>query len=139
MSLCCLRISVTTGSTEEQIGQHGITGDTVNLAARLRDMAESGDVLVDGRAFSAAAGFFTFQPLTRMQVKGRQQPVQIYRVIDMLNRLFDIHEADEDAVIAAKLESGIQSLVGDATEVLPFFSGLYAITPSERQMLHADR
>lgn len=71
---------VVTGSTRKKIGQHGITGDTVNLAARLRDMAAPGQVLVDSRAFSAAAGFFRFQPQTPVTVKGRTHPVMVYRV-----------------------------------------------------------
>ena len=71
---------VITGSTRKKIGQHGITGDTVNLAARLRDMAAPGEVLVESRAFSAAAGFFLFQPQTPVRVKGRAHPVMIYRV-----------------------------------------------------------
>ena len=65
---------VITGSTEEKTGRHGITGDTVNLAARLRDLAAPGEVLADSSAFSAAAGFFSFQPHPPVMVKGRVAP-----------------------------------------------------------------
>jgi len=42
---------VVTGSAEERTGRHGITGETVNLAARIRDMARPGEVLVDSSVF----------------------------------------------------------------------------------------
>jgi class 3 adenylate cyclase/tetratricopeptide (TPR) repeat protein len=71
---------VVTGATEEKTGRHGITGDTVNLAARLRDLAAPGEVLADSSAFSAAAGFFDFQPQPPVTVKGRSRPVSVYRV-----------------------------------------------------------
>ncbi len=68
---------VVTGSAEERTGRHGVT---VNLAARLRDLAAPGEVLVDSRAFSAAAGFFNFQAQPPVTVKGRVRPVLVYRV-----------------------------------------------------------
>jgi len=46
--------------------------------------------------------------------------------IDMLNQLFEIREEDVEAVIGAKLQSGIGSLVDAPDAVVPFLAGLYA-------------
>lgn len=212
---------VVTGSMEEENGRQGLTGDTVNLAARLRDLAAPGEVLVDSSAYDAAAGFFHFQASRPVPVKGRKRPVPVYRVqaairnpdkvrrlhgrkarliardrelkqmsnaavrlrrregtilsicgdagtgksrliaefkaahvapdvtwldghaytynsgvsyfpfIDMLNRRFGINEEDPDATIQSKLYDGVKPLVADPDAVVPFLSGLYAVSSME--------
>jgi len=77
---------VVTGSAEERTGRHGITGETVNLASRIRDMARPGEVLVDSSVFSAAAGFFRFAPRKPVLVKGRTQPVLVYGVQSLISQ-----------------------------------------------------
>jgi hypothetical protein len=49
----------------------------------------------------------------------------------MLNRLFDIREEDAEAVIDAKLQTGIGPLVDPPDAVVPFLAGLYAVSPTE--------
>jgi len=77
---------VVTGSAEERTGRHGITGETVNLAARIRDMARPGEVLVESGVFSAAAGFFHFAPPKPVSVKGRTEPVLVCGVQSLIPR-----------------------------------------------------
>jgi class 3 adenylate cyclase len=56
-------------------------GDTVNLASRMESMAEPGTTYVTENTFKLTEGFFRFEALGRMQVKGKKEPVKVYRVI----------------------------------------------------------
>jgi class 3 adenylate cyclase/tetratricopeptide (TPR) repeat protein len=56
-------------------------GDTVNLASRMESMAEPGSTYVTGETFKLTEGFFRFEVLGEKEVKGREEPVKIYRVI----------------------------------------------------------
>ncbi len=55
-------------------------GDTVNLAARLSGVAGPGEVVVSAEVMQAASSGFTYEPRPRIQVKGRQQAVDVYCV-----------------------------------------------------------
>lgn len=57
-----------------------VVGDTVNLAARLEQTAGPGQVLVSQRTFDLARHSVTASDLGLVQVKGRQEGVQVYAV-----------------------------------------------------------
>ncbi|WP_155313417.1 adenylate/guanylate cyclase domain-containing protein [Desulfosarcina ovata] len=52
---------VVTGKTDLATGRHGITGDTVDRALRLTNLAPSGAILVEQRTMTATSGFFLFE------------------------------------------------------------------------------
>ncbi|MCJ7686720.1 MAG: AAA family ATPase, partial [Desulfobacteraceae bacterium] len=56
-------------------------GDTVNLASRMESLAEPGTSYVTGETFKLTEGFFRFEGLGEREVKGREEPVNVYRVI----------------------------------------------------------
>jgi hypothetical protein len=56
-------------------------GDTVNLASRLEELAEPGTTYVSEDAYKLTEGLFRFEALGRKEVKGKEEPVQVYRVI----------------------------------------------------------
>jgi class 3 adenylate cyclase/tetratricopeptide (TPR) repeat protein len=56
-------------------------GDTVNLASRMETLAEPGSTYVTEETFKLTEGFFSFEPLGQNQVKGRERPVAMYRVL----------------------------------------------------------
>jgi len=56
-------------------------GDTVNLASRMEGLAEPGTTFVSKETFKLTEGFFRFEALGEKEVKGREKPVTIYRVI----------------------------------------------------------
>ncbi len=56
-------------------------GDTVNLASRMEGLAEPGTSYVTGKTFKLTEGFFRFEGLGEREVKGRKEPVNVYRVI----------------------------------------------------------
>ena len=56
-------------------------GDTVNLASRMEGLAEPGATYVTEDTFKLSEGFFRFEALGQKQVKGKEKPINIYRVI----------------------------------------------------------
>jgi len=56
-------------------------GDTVNLASRMEGLAEPGTTYVTGETFKLTEGLFRFESLGEKQVKGKEAPVAVYRVI----------------------------------------------------------
>jgi class 3 adenylate cyclase len=56
-------------------------GDTVNLASRVEGLAESGATYVTDETFKLTEGFFRFESLGEQQIKGKEVPINVYRVI----------------------------------------------------------
>jgi tetratricopeptide (TPR) repeat protein len=55
-------------------------GDTVVLAARLEQIAQPESTYVSRDVFRVTEGYFHFETLEPTQVKGKAEPVQVYRV-----------------------------------------------------------
>jgi predicted ATPase len=56
-------------------------GDTVNLASRVESLALPGATYVTEETFRLTEGLFRFEALGQKEVKGKKEPVPIYRVI----------------------------------------------------------
>jgi tetratricopeptide (TPR) repeat protein len=56
-------------------------GDTVNLASRVGELAEPATTLVTEETFRSCEGIFRFEAQGEHRVKGREQPVRVYRAI----------------------------------------------------------
>jgi class 3 adenylate cyclase len=56
-------------------------GDTVNLASRMEGLAEAGSTYVTEETFKLTEGFFRFEALGGREVRGKEEPVNTYRVI----------------------------------------------------------
>jgi class 3 adenylate cyclase len=56
-------------------------GDTVNLASRMENLAEPGTTYVTEETFRLSEGFFRFEARGEKQIKGKEEPVKVYRVI----------------------------------------------------------
>jgi class 3 adenylate cyclase/tetratricopeptide (TPR) repeat protein len=56
-------------------------GDTVNLASRMESLAESGTTSVTEETFKLTEGLFRFEALGKKKIKGKEQAVNVYRVI----------------------------------------------------------
>lgn len=59
---------------------YGVLGDNVNLAARLMQAAPSDHVLVSASLAPALDASFVLEPLQPIQVKGKRDPIAIYRL-----------------------------------------------------------
>jgi class 3 adenylate cyclase len=62
-------------------------GDTVNLASRMEGLAEPGTTYVTEDSFRLTEGFFRFEGLGEKVVKGKEAPLNVYRVIAPKNAL----------------------------------------------------
>jgi class 3 adenylate cyclase len=74
-----IRIGINTGevvaSRERDRGDFIVTGDAVNVAARLEQAAEPWEILVSSRTASAAARSYEFGPPRELELKGKGAPV----------------------------------------------------------------
>jgi class 3 adenylate cyclase/tetratricopeptide (TPR) repeat protein len=82
-----LRIGINTGPVvvgtlgNDLRVQFTAVGDTINMAARMEQMAEPGTTYVTEDTFNLTEGFFRFEALGEKQVKGKEKPLKVYRVI----------------------------------------------------------
>ncbi|TMB49725.1 MAG: zinc-ribbon domain-containing protein [Chloroflexi bacterium] len=80
-----LRIGVNTGEvitpTEVRPDRPMVTGDAINVAARLQAAAEPGSVLVGERTQHATRTAFAFGEPAELHLKGKEQPVVAYPLI----------------------------------------------------------
>jgi predicted ATPase len=57
-------------------------GDTTNLASRMQTMAKPGSILVSADTHKMARDFFNFESLGKLRVKGKEEPVEAYQLIE---------------------------------------------------------
>lgn len=82
---CAYRIGVNTGpvvvgSISEKLDlELAAVGDTVNLAARMQTLAAPGAVCVSENTYRAVQDYFEFEDLGEQSVKGKAEPVRVYR------------------------------------------------------------
>jgi len=90
-------------------------GDTVNLASRMQELAEPGTTYVTEETFRLTEGLFRFEALGEKTVKGRKEPVNVYRAIAPSTRRtrFDV-----------SAERGLTPFVGRERELELLLDGL---------------
>jgi class 3 adenylate cyclase len=83
-----LRIGINTGDVVVGIARAGssfVSGDAVNVAARLEQAAASGAILVGERTVAAARGAFEFEQPTAVDAKGKPEGVVARRLVRALS------------------------------------------------------
>ena len=81
------RAGVLTGEaaiTVGLVGQGMIAGDLVNTASRLQSIATPGTVLVGDATYRAASRAIAFEDVGRRELKGKEQPVQVWRAVSVV-------------------------------------------------------
>jgi class 3 adenylate cyclase/tetratricopeptide (TPR) repeat protein len=88
--------------------QFTAVGDTINMAARMEQLAEPGTTYVTEDTFRQTEGLFRFEALGERRIKGKKKPLSVYRVIGPSTRRtrFDV-----DA------ERGLTGFVGRSREL----------------------
>ena len=82
-------------------------GDTTNLASRMESMASPGAILGTGNIYKLARAFFEFEPLGKLQVKGKEGVQDAYE----LKRTTEV-----ETRIGASAAKGLTKFVGRTRE-----------------------
>jgi class 3 adenylate cyclase/tetratricopeptide (TPR) repeat protein len=75
------RIGVATGEVVTGTEERLATGDTVNVAARLEQAAQPGEVLVSAETFGLVRDAVEAEALEPLELKGKREPVPAYRLV----------------------------------------------------------
>jgi class 3 adenylate cyclase/tetratricopeptide (TPR) repeat protein len=122
---------VITGEINPDKGTHGVSGDALNTASRLSDQAQADEILVGQTTYHRAKGYFTFEDLEAIQVKGKTELVQVYKVLsakdkpttirrlsglkaDLVGRKVEMAELSEAVENLREGHGTIFSICGDA-------------------------
>jgi class 3 adenylate cyclase len=80
-----LRMGVNTGevvaTSDPAGGDFLVTGDAVNVAARLQQGAAPGEIVLGERTASAAQAAFLFGELRLLEVKGKREPLRVFPLL----------------------------------------------------------
>ena len=83
MTLAC-RIGVNTGDVVAGVGdQKIVTGDAVNVAARLEQAAAAGEILLGERTYALVRDAIDAEPIEDLVLKGKAEPVPAYRLLEV--------------------------------------------------------
>ena len=82
---------VVTGELNLEKGVHGVAGDTINVAARISSAAKAGEILVDHKTYSRTEGYFQFETLDPVQLKGKANAVKVHKYLTARDQPQKIH------------------------------------------------
>ncbi len=80
------RIGVNTGEVVTGTEERLATGDAVNVAARLEQAAQPGEVLVGEATFALVGATVEAEPVEPLEVKGKSDPVAAFRLVTVRER-----------------------------------------------------
>jgi tetratricopeptide (TPR) repeat protein len=82
-------------------------GDTVNLASRVETAAGPGTVLISNDTYKIVKDYFEFEPLSKVKVKGKEEPLETYELI---------RPSGVESRIGASIARGLTRFVGRERE-----------------------
>jgi len=120
-----------TADVNPEKGTHGVTGDAINVAARLSDLAQAREILVGPDTHRACQSHFSFQPLAPAKVKGKAEPIPIFRVLsakvsapdvrtgrqvssEMVGRDSELDKLELQVIKAINGEGSVVNVIGEA-------------------------
>src|SRR5712692_3329741 len=70
-----------TGAVGDKESEFGVLGDAVNVAARLEQAAEPGEILVGDATYRRTPGMFAYEPHPPVAAKGKTAPLVAWRLL----------------------------------------------------------
>ncbi len=83
-------------------------GDTTNLASRMQSLASPGTILVSQDTHHLVEAFFQFQPLGKVEIKGKEEPQEAYQLLQ---------PSQVETRIAASVSRGLTRFIGREKEI----------------------
>ncbi len=77
------RTGVNTGEVVAGEGETLVTGDAVNVAARLEQAATPGEILIGAETYRLVRDAVTVEPVEPLELKGKGEPVPAYRLVSV--------------------------------------------------------
>ena len=120
------RIGVNTGEVvagDPSAGQRLVTGDPVNVAARLEQAAAPGEVLLGDPTYRLVKDAVEVEPVDPLALKGKEEPVPAFRLLDVSAHAAG-HERHLDSPMVGRgkelemLERALERVVTDRTSHL---------------------
>jgi class 3 adenylate cyclase/tetratricopeptide (TPR) repeat protein len=105
-----VRIGITTGEVVVALdarpgeGEAIVTGDAVNTAARLQAVAPPGGIVIGAGTFAATKDVFDFVELEPVTVKGKDEPVPVWRVTAARARFGTDMRSHETPLVGREVE-----------------------------------
>ena len=93
-----VRIGVNTGQVVTGTGDTLVTGDAVNIAARLEQAAGPGDVLVGGATYRLVRDAVEAELLPPLEAKGKSEPLTAYRLVAVTGDVARVRRLDAPLV-----------------------------------------
>ena len=78
-----VRIGVNTGRVVTGQGETLVTGDAVNVAARLEQAAGAGEVLLGAQTYALVRDAVDAELLPPLEAKGKAEPLTVYRLVEI--------------------------------------------------------
>ena len=110
------RIGVDTGAVVAGEGETLVTGDAINVAARLEQAASPGEILLGERTKALVGNAVRTDELQPLQLKGKSDPVPTYRLLETLPDVPVFSRAIGTPFVGRELELGVlERALADAT------------------------
>ncbi len=91
---------------------YGVLGDPVNLSARLMQAAQPGQILANAEAHARAGAAFVWDELAPIKVKGKRDPIPVYRLVRVRSRRAGVSLPDRFPWPPVGREAAIEGLWG---------------------------
>jgi len=107
------RIGVATGEVVTGTSERLVTGDAVNVAARLEQAAQPGEVLVAVETAAVAGTAVMLEQLEPLELKGKADPVTVYRLVSIVT---DSHRAPVTRMVGRERQRALLNDVFGAVQ-----------------------
>jgi class 3 adenylate cyclase/tetratricopeptide (TPR) repeat protein len=112
---------VVTGEINLKEGTHGVSGDTLNIASRLSGIGNSDEIIVGHSTYIQSEGYFEYKALEPAIVKGKSEPINIYKVLSIKERPQKVH----------RLQGVRANLIGRKVELQQLNDGIKSLQAQE--------